>query len=197
MGHSSPDPSTPLPGSGSLLSVFHLSVVMACHPGSYFVVASAGWQCAVGMTQQLWAGTAVAARAAHVPPVPSPLVLTCSLPKAQLFSHCHQVQVPADAPSLPTKGKGPPAVPSGAGDGRPSTRVPLTAARRKSCGEPGCSRMVWGRALTAEQQEPSGEAARAHLRTRCHPAGACGLATGTRISMEITGSNSFPLTGAV
>lgn len=51
--------------------------------------------------------------------------------------------------------------------------------------------------LTPEQQEPLGEAAGAHVRTLCHPAKACRLTTGTRISMEITGSNSFPLTGAV
>lgn len=61
------------------------------------------------------------------------------------------------------------------------------------CGAPGAA----PRALTPEQQEPLGETAGAHVRARCHPAKACRLTTGTRISMEITGSNSFPLTGAV
>lgn len=107
-----------------------LSVGMARHPGSCFVVACAGWQCAVGMAQRLCAGTVVAPRATHVPTMPSPLALACSLPRAQLLSRCHRGQVPADAQSLPTKGKGPPAVPSGAWDGCLSTvsRSPLPGA---------------------------------------------------------------------
>lgn len=70
-------------------------------------------------------------------------------------------------------------------------------ARHRSLPLPAAAAPGPPRALTPEQQEPSGEPAGARLRARCHPAKACRLTTGTSISMEITGSNSFPLTGAV